>query len=284
MPSSAMRAVFFRLVLTLALLPRARPLSTRRLAPRMGPLPWGKRPCQDLLAEIRRAEPRPLGAGLVEVHPLRHLVWAAPEARAADGGAAPPRPQDFDAANSACAMHACVGIDWRRAFDVAVALENGAACPADAAAYASGGDWVVADARSLEVVVAHACLDRRLAVRRVPGGPGVRLDAARAAPMLRRAGLAPPPSAPAGAFPGPRVAAAALASTRDLEAPVWPKAFHFAKAFAGLDAAARDARFGAVPLRRLESGVWATGSRHRPMGALLAGADLLCRPVARDAA
>jgi len=250
----------------------------------MGPLPWGKRPCQDLLAEIRRAEPRPLGAGLVEVHPLRHLVWAAPEARAADGGAAPPRPQDFDAANSACAMHACVGVDWRRAFDVAVALENGAARPADAAAYASGGDWVVADARSLEVVVAHACLDRRLAVRRVPGGPGVRLDAARAAPMLRRGGFAPPPSAAAGAFPGPRVAAAALASTRDLEAPVWPKAFHFAKAFAGLDAAARDARFGAVPLRRLESGVWATGSRHRPMGALLAGADLLCRPVARDAA
>jgi hypothetical protein len=68
-----------------------------------------------------------------------------------------------------------------------------------------------------------------------------------------------------------------------LEAPVWPKAFHFAKAFAGLDAAARDARFGAVPLRRLESGVWATGSRHRPMGALLAGAAEQVRPVARDA-
>ena len=71
-----------------------------------------------------------------------------------------------------------------------------------------------------------------------------------------------------------------LASTRDLEAPVWPKVLHFAEVMANLpDAAARRERFGDVPVRRLASGVWAAGSRHRVAAARLCGLALACRVV-----
>ena len=69
------------------------------------------------------------------------------------------------------------------------------------------------------------------------------------------------------------------ASTRDLEAPVWPKVLHFAEIFASLDSPARAARFSPVPLRRLAGGAWAAGSRHRVAAARLAGVPVECRLV-----
>ena len=70
-----------------------------------------------------------------------------------------------------------------------------------------------------------------------------------------------------------------LASTRDLEAPVWPKVLHFAEVLADLDAAARRERFGEVPVRRLANGAWAAGSRHRVAASRLCGLALACRVV-----
>ena len=244
----------------------------------MAPLPWGKRPCQDYLKALRQQMPAPLDDDLVECHPLRHLRWTAGVSEENEDSSPLPPQLAFDARNSACHAAAAAGVDWTAVLRRARAYRGGAPVPVVDVL----DNWRVADVESLEVVVACACLDRRVAVRRGEGA-GVAFDLERAAPLLSRAGVSAPEVAAADPFlDGARtlVRPERLASTRDLEAPVWPKVLHFAEVMANLpDAAARRERFGAVPVRRLANGVWAAGSRHRVAAARLCGLALACRVV-----
>ena len=241
----------------------------------MAPLPWGKRPCQDYLKTLRQQTPARLDDDLVECHPLRHLRWTA---GVAEEASSPLPPQlAFDVRNSACHAAAAAGVDWTAVLRRARAYRGGAPVPV----VDCTSDWRVADAAALEVAIACACLDRRVAVRRREGA-GVALDPARAAPLLSRAGVSAPEVVADPFLDGARtlVRPERLASTRDLEAPVWPKVLHFAEVLASLpDDAARRERFGEVPVRRLANGAWAAGSRHRVAAARLCGLALACRVV-----
>ena len=244
----------------------------------MAPLPWGKRPCQDYLKALREQTPAPLDDDLVECHPLRHLRWTAGVAEDDEECSSPLPPQlAFDARNSASHAAAAAGVDWTAVLRRARAYRGGAPVPV----VDCTSDWRVADAESLEKVIACACLDRRVAARR-GGGAGVALDFERAAPLLARAGMTAPEVAADPFLDGARtlVRPERLASTRDLEAPVWPKVLHFAEVMANLpDATARRERFGEVPVRRLANGAWAAGSRHRVAASRLCGLALACRVV-----
>ena len=242
----------------------------------MAPLPWGKRPCQDYLKALREQTPAPLGDGLVDCHPLRHLRWTAGVAEENEDSSPLPPQLAFDARNSASHAAAAAGVDWTAVLRRARAYRGGAPVPI----VACTSDWRVADIESLEVVIACACLDRRVVVR-CREGAGVALDLERAAPLLSRAGVSAPEVAADPFLDGARtlVRPERLASTRDLEAPVWPKVLHFADVMAGLDAAARRERFGDVPVRRLANGAWAAGSRHRAAASRLCGLALACRVV-----
>ena len=243
----------------------------------MAPLPWGKRPCQDYLKALREQTPAPLDDDLVECHPLRHLRWTAGVAEENEDSSPLPPQLAFDARNSACHASAAAGVDWTAVLRRARAYRGGAPVPV----VDCTSDWRVADAESLEKVIACACLDRRVAARR-GGGAGVALDFERAAPLFSRAGVRAPAGAADPFLDGARtlVRPERLASTRDLEAPVWPKVLHFAEVMANLpDDAARRERFGDVPVRRLANGAWAAGSRHRAAAARLCGLALACRVV-----
>ena len=257
----------------------------------MAPLPWGKRPCQDYLKDMRAQTPVVLDDGLVECHPLRHLRWTACVSEEEDADSPLPAQlhsgtPEVNARNSACHAAAAVGVDWTNVLRNAMAYRDGAPVPV----VDCTNDWRVADANSLEVVAACACLDRRVLVRRVDGA-GVALDLARAAPLFARAGMlvsahdGMPVSAHDSSDPfldetRTLVRPECLASTRDLEGPVWPKVLHFAEVLSNLpDDAARRERFGPVPVRRLQNGVWAAGSRHRVAAARLCGVALPCRVV-----
>jgi hypothetical protein len=256
----------------------AHSLLALQAAAAMAPLPWGKRPCQDYLKALREQTPAHLDDGLVECHPLRHLRWTA---GVAEEASSPLPPQlDFDARNSACHAAAAAGVDWTAVLRHARAYRGGAPVPVVDVL----DNWRVATAAALEVAIACACLDRRVAVHRREGA-GVALDAARAAPLFSRAGLSAPEVAADPFLDGARtlVRPESLASTRDLEAPVWPKVLHFAEVMANLpDAAARRERFGDVPVRRLANGAWAAGSRHRAAAARLCGLALACRVVKKS--
>ena len=243
----------------------------------MAPLPWGKRPCQDYLKTLRQQTPAPLDDDLVECHPLRHLRWTAGVAEENEDSSPLPPQLAFDARNSACHAAAAAGVDWTAVLRRARAYRGGAPVPVVDVL----DNWRVADVESLEVVIACACLDRRVAVRRGEGA-GVAFDLERAAPLLSRAGVSAPDVAADPFLDGARtlVRPERLASTRDLEAPVWPKVLHFAEVLANLpDDAARRERFGEVPVRRLANGAWAAGSRHRAAAARLCGLALACRVV-----
>ena len=255
----------------------AHSLLALQAAAAMAPLPWGKRPCQDYLKALREQTPARLDDGLVECHPLRHLRWTAGVAEENEDSSPLPPQLDFDARNSACHAAGAAAVDWTRVLRRARAYRGGAPVPVVEAL----DDWRVADAESLEVVIACACLDRRVAARR-GGGAGVALDLERAAPLLSRAGLSAPEVAANPFLDGARtlMRPERLASTRDLEAPVWPKVLHFAEVLADLtDDAARRERFGEVPVRRLANGAWAAGSRHRVAASRLCGLALACRVV-----
>ena len=254
----------------------AHSLLALQAAAAMAPLPWGKRPCQDYLKALRQQTPARLDDGLVECHPLRHLRWTAGVAEENEDSSPLPPQLAFDARNSASHAAAAAGVDWTAVLRRARAYRGGAPVPVVDVL----DNWRVADAESLEVVVACACLDRRVAARRGEGA-GVALDLERAAPLFSRAGMRAPEVAADPFLAGARtfVRPERLASTRDLEAPVWPKVLHFADVMAGLDAAARRERFGDVPVRRLANGSWAAGSRHRVAAARLCGLALACRVV-----
>ena len=255
----------------------AHSLLALQAAAAMAPLPWGKRPCQDYLKALRQQAPARLDDGLVECHPLRHLRWTAGVAEENEDSSPLPPQLAFDARNSACHAAAAAGVDWTAVLRRARAYRGGAPVPVVDVL----DNWRVADAESLEVVVACACLDRRVAARR-GGGTGVTLDFERAAPLFSRAGLSAPEVVADPFLDGARtlVRPERLASTRDLEAPVWPKVLHFAEVMANLpDAAAQRERFGEVPVRRLANGAWAAGSRHRAAAARLCGLALACRVV-----
>ena len=241
----------------------------------MAPLPWGKRPCQDYLKTLRQQTPARLDDDLVECHPLRHLRWTTGVAEENEDSSPLPPQLDFDARNSACHAAAAAGVDWTAVLRRARAYRGGAPVPVVDVL----DNWRVA-AESLEVVIACACVDRRVVARR-GGGAGVALDLERAAPLLARAGVSAPEVVADPFLDGARtlVRPERLASTRDLEAPVWPKVLHFAEVLADLDAAARRERFGEVPVRRLANGAWAAGSRHRVAAARLCGLALACRVV-----
>ena len=244
----------------------------------MAPLPWGKRPCQDYLETLRQQAPARLDDGLVECHPLRHLRWTAGVAEDDEECSSPLPPQlAFDARNSASHAAGAAGVEWTAVLRHARAYRGGAPVPVVEVL----DDWRVAAAESLEVVIACACLDRRVVVR-CREGAGVALDFERAAPLFSRAGMRAPEVAADPFLDGARtlVRPERLASTRDLEAPVWPKVLHFAEVLANLpDAAARRERFGEVPVRRLANGAWAAGTRHRAAAARLCGLALACRVV-----
>ena len=255
----------------------AHSLLALQAAAAMAPLPWGKRPCQDYLKALRQQAPARLDDDLVECHPLRHLRWTAGVAEENEDSSPLPPQLAFDARNSACHAAAAAGVDWTAVLRHARAYRGGAPVPVVDVL----DNWRVATAAALEVAIACACLDRRVAVHRREGA-GVALDAARAAPLFSRAGLSAPEVAADPFLDGARtlVRPESLASTRDLEAPVWPKVLHFAEVMANLpDAAARRERFGDVPVRRLANGAWAAGSRHRVAAARLCGLALACRVV-----
>ena len=152
----------------------------------MAPLPWGKRPCQDYLKTLRQQTPARLDDDLVECHPLRHLRWTAGVAEDDEECSSPLPPQlDFDARNSACHAGRGCGVDWTAVLRRARAYRGGAPVPVVDVL----GNWRVADAAALEVAIACACLDRRVAARRC-GGTGVTLDFERAAPLFSRAHFA----------------------------------------------------------------------------------------------
>lgn len=256
--------------------------------PEMVRRPWGKRPCRDYLAVLRAQEPKPVAKGVIECHPLRHLRWTLPPTPPTVGAVrdvrtALPAGDDFDRVNSTTHVFAAVGVDWRRVFALALRLEGGVEAEVvEAITY--GEEWLVKDARSLEIVAANACLNQRCLVRRVDGPGGVLLDLSRAAPILRRAGVVEQHfSGEARSDPFVRdgtllrALPTEIACTRDLEAPVWPKAFHFANVIS--TAGDTDERFGVVPLRRLADGRWASGSRHRTTAALLTGMPFPCRKI-----
>ena len=255
----------------------AHSLLALQAAAAMAPLPWGKRPCQDYLETLRQQLPARLDDGLVECHPLRHLRWTAGVAEEEAGSSPLPPQLAFDARNSASHAAAAAGVDWTAVLRRARAYRGGAPVPVVDVL----DNWRVADAESLAVAVACACLDRRVAARRGEGA-GVALDFERAAPLFSRAGVTAPAGAADPFLDGARtlVRPERLASTRDLEAPVWPKVLHFAEVLASLaDDAARRERFGEVPVRRLANGAWAAGSRHRVAAARLCGLALACRVV-----
>ncbi|CAH0364868.1 unnamed protein product [Pelagomonas calceolata] len=256
----------------------AHSLLALQAAAAMAPLPWGKRPCQDYLKALREQTPARLDDGLVECHPLRHLRWTAGVAEDDEDSSPLPPQLAFDARNSACHAAGAAGVDWTAVLRHARAYRGGAPVPVVDVL----DNWRVA-AESLEVVIACACVDRRVVARR-GGGAGVALDLERAAPLLSRAGVSAPEVAADPFLDGARtlVRPERLASTRDLEAPVWPKVLHFAEVMAGLDAAARRERFGDVPVRRLANGAWAAGSRHRVAAARLCGLALACRVVKKS--
>ena len=120
------------------------------------------------------------------------------------------------------------------------------------------GLWQVADRDGLALVVAHALLDRDVVVRAVECGVGVACDRTKLQSLARRRGW---PTAPAAAAePGDAFVsepsssllldAAHVACSRDLEACVWPKVWHFTTAMlAPSRRHAVAARFGDVPAR-----------------------------------
>lgn len=250
--------------------------------------PWGKRPCRNYLEALRAHQPKPVAKHLIECHPLRHLRWTLPptllsDRHAPDVCSALPSGDHFDCVNSTTHVFAAVGVDWRRVFALALRLHGGVEAEvAEAVSY--GEEWLVKDAASLEIVAANACLNQRCLVRRVDGPGGVPLEQSRASPILRRAGVEEQhfsgearrdPFVSDGALL--RALPTEIACTRDLEAPVWPKAFHFANVIS--TAGNTDERFGVVPLRRLADGRWASGSRHRTTAALLTGMPFPCRKI-----
>ena len=133
--------------------------------------------------------PAPLDDDLVECHPLRHLRWTAGVAEENEDSSPLPPQLDFDARNSACRAAAAAGVDWTAVLRRARAYRGGAPVPVVDVL----GNWRAADAAALEVVVACACLDRRVAARR-GGGTGVTLDFERAAPPFSRALAEVPPT------------------------------------------------------------------------------------------
>ena len=141
----------------------------------------------------------------------------------------------------------------------------------------------------LRPFIAHALLDRPIAVDPVCErvvGEACHLDASKLYAVFRRAGK-PPARRPHSEATAPRegwertpstllLAAAELMSSRDLEAIVWPKAHHLA-----LKSHKERLRlFGRVPVRWVpEAARWVSGSRHRPMAALLSGRPSVAVPA-----
>ena len=265
----------------------------------MGPLPWGKKPCKDWARALRERGARPTADGFV-CHPLAGLQWATidePARRsAARPSAATPR-VDFDVVNSAAVAFA-MDVDFAAALALARELDGDGdrrrRAPAAVAAFRNPrGLWQVADREGLALVVAHALLDRDVAVRAVERGAGVACDRTKLQSLARRRGW---PAAPAAAAE-PRDAcvsepsssllldAAHVACSRDLEACVWPKVWHFATAMlAARDGDALAARFGDVPARWCASARrWTVGSRHRAMAARVSGLPIRARPIGASA-
>ncbi|KAL1506904.1 hypothetical protein AB1Y20_007768 [Prymnesium parvum] len=171
------------------------------------------------------------------------------------------------------------------------------AAPAEACVGACG--WQVG-AASLELVIAHALLERPVAVRRVERAAAVHVDQSMEFARLRRAGrggevscrdatpaddwLALPQGKGEGAAFG-LLDSAAVMSSRDLEPIVWPKVWYFAHKLQrlGADDAAWRA-FGSVPVRWVPAaGRWMTGSRHRQMAARLLGVPFAAVPASGSA-
>lgn len=194
-----------------------------------------------------------------------------------------------------CAARAmALPVDWTRVQQLAVEIQDGA--QADVVTVtrdSTTGDFAV-PAEWLELVIAHALLDRPIAVDPVCErvvGEACHLDASKLYAVFRRAGK-PPARRPHSEATAPRegwertpstllLAAAELMSSRDLEAIVWPKAHHLALKMA--DATSHKERlrlFGRVPVRWVpEAARWMSGSRHRPMAALLSGRPLVAVPA-----
>lgn len=226
------------------------------------PLPWGKKPCKDWLHRVKNRGLEVRGARLVG-HPL-HLRWAAVPGVVGE-------PFDLNVANSATLAYALV-CDWRAAFDLAHDLDT----PQPVRAFWSDGAWQ-ADAADLELVVAHALRDLDVLVEPAPSGHGADLDATKCYAFYKRRSLASPLSVAKPEQQPDFVDPANVMCSRDLEACVWPKCYHFAQRMStDFDS------FGLVPLRWIpEAGRWSVGNRHRPMAAMLAGRSFQARYVRR---
>eukprot|EP00854_Cymbomonas_tetramitiformis_P019776 gene19776-23652_t len=221
----------------------------------------------------------------------------------------------FSEANSVARVLACQGLRWSSVLNLALALQNRAAEDSEAAhelqqgqerntsdsslkivlvVQLSSGECQVADVASLEIVLAHALLDRLVLARVTAGGSGVRLDPSKLFYEHQRCGT---PVRPSGLqleegwrTLGPHTGSsrrvrmlmdpAIIAHSRDRDCACWPKVWFFAQKLlvAGDDPAREDfdGGLGPVPVRwNADAGRWVAGNRHRVVASLLLGRPLV---------
>ena len=279
---------------------------------------WGKLACSEWWRQALRHPPascRPDGTYLC--HPLTQLAWASPlvtppaelallpqvrhtyatdiERNAVAGPSLLPFPGPGVTNSAACTS--ALSIDWPRVRAIAERLTAQPELEATVAEVTSDPltrTWRVS-AESMALVVAHALLDRPVAVRCVADGKPMAPDSSRAYAILRRAGRLdelPTPArravprddwreAPDGGRPM-MLDASTVMSSRDLEPIVWPKVWHFSCKMRTFndDEEACWRCFGAVPVRWVPAaGRWMSGSRHRLMAARLNGLDCAAVPA-----
>ena len=286
-------------------------------------LPWGTSACNAWWRSALQFPAHQRGDGAWVCHPLTQLAWSSsaglPELTVAElppaqvpagsyaeraGESAPslltfPGPGVVNSAARALALP----VDWQRTQRLALELASGQqqAEVLVVRRVAATGDWAVA-APYLELVIAHALLDRPVAVAVDPVSETIddapRLDAAKLHAVHRRAGSEAEPVARRGADASEGWARVVvddgggesflvldpepLMSSRDLESPCWPKCHHLACKMSAAAASHHERRrvFGDVPVRWVASaGRWTSGSRHRPMAALLSGTPLVAIPA-----
>ena len=197
------------------------------------------------------------------------------------------------------------GLEWTRIAALADSLElenvdDTKAATAQAFRRADGR-WQVACSSSLEIVMAHALLDRRVLIERVASPPssGVALE-----PSMLHSGWkrwSVPEYAPAPSTLQPEEGWACfeantggsggrglldplvVMSSRDAEPVCWPKAWHFVQKSRGLDAEEWTRVFGEVPVRWVaEARRWSAGNRHRLIAARLTGRALPVRIASKS--
>ena len=230
-------------------------------------LAWENR--ADMMASAGR---RRLGSSFV-AHPVSSIQWAT-----FDGDEEDERPRSWRFVNSAQRAIA-LPMDWPSVFDAAMAMERVHSMPDEVVVDVvrgthAGAMPAVATQASLERALAAALVGRPVLAREVEGPTGVCCTSPE--PLVPTEGLR------LGSMHRSRVGAelrmdpAVVSLSRSTMPLCWPKAFHFAKMLRHDGDAAFDERLGAIPVCwDVVRGRWMAQHRHRVLGGLLAGVDLL---------